>query len=368
MEYKNSKQLLQKIKKIPLSIPLLVSILCIYGFILLYSASGGNLSPWAEKQIIAFFVFMPISILIALIDIKIIYRLSYFFYFITLLMLIVVKFTGKSSMGATRWLNLGVITIQPSELVKISLVLMLSKYFHESNKYNASEYWIILPVIATIIPISFIIKQPDLGTGVIILFVVTTIFFAAGKHYLYFVISSILSLATLPIFWHMLHNYQKLRVLTFLDPERDPLGAGYNIIQSKIAIGSGGFLGKGLLSSTQGNLKFLPECQTDFIFAFLTEELGFLGGMGLIAIYITLIVLCLSIAINCRSKFTALVTIGITTLFFIHIFINIAMVTGILPVVGIPLPLLSYGRSMMGSILIGFGLIMNTSINRYYNV
>ena len=368
MEYNNSEEFLQKIQRIPLSIPLLTSILSIYGFVLLYSAAGGSLGPWAEKQITAFCIFMPISLLIALIDLRIIYQLSYFLYFITLIMLITVEFTGKSAMGATRWLNLGIITIQPSELVKISLVLMLAKYFHESSKYNLPEYNIIIPIIASLIPIAFVIKQPDLGTGMITLIVAITIFFAAGKRLLYFIVSGILCLAALPIFWYMLHDYQKSRVLTFINPERDPLGAGYNIIQSKIAIGSGGLFGKGLLSGTQGHLSFLPEYQTDFIFAFLTEELGFLGGIILITIYVILTASCLSVAMHCRSKFATLVTVGIATLFFAHVFINIAMVMGLLPVVGVPLPLLSYGRTMMGSILIGFGLIMNMSVNRYNNV
>lgn len=368
MESNNSEEFLQKIKRIPLSIPILSSLLCIYGFVLLYSAANGSIEPWAKKQIIAFCIFMPISVLIALIDLRIIYQLPYFLYFITLIMLIVVEFTGKSAMGATRWLNLGFITIQPSELVKISLVLMLAKYFHESTKYNLPEYNIIIPIIASLIPIALVIKQPDLGTGMIALIVVVTIFFIAGKPLFYFIVSGILSLAALPIFWYMLHDYQKSRVLTFINPERDPLGTGYNIIQSKIAIGSGGLFGKGLFSGTQGHLSFLPEYQTDFIFAFLTEELGFIGGIILIIIYSMLIASCISVAMQCKSKFATLITIGITTLFFAHVFINIAMVMGLLPVVGVPLPLLSYGRTMMGSMFIGLGLIMNMSVNRYNNV
>jgi len=284
-------------------------------------------------------------------------------------MLVVVEFTGKTSMGATRWLNLGIITIQPSELVKISLVLMLAKYFHENNtKHNLPKYHLIIPIIACAVPIALVIKQPDLGTGMITLILAITIFFAAGVRLIYFIVSGALTLAAFPVFWYMLHNYQKSRILTFINPERDPLGAGYNIIQSKIAIGSGGLLGKGLLSGTQGHLSFLPEYQTDFIFAFLTEEMGFVGGIILIIIYGLLTVNCLSIAMHCKSKFASLIAIGITTMFFAHVFINIAMVMGLLPVVGVPLPLLSYGRTMMGSMLLGFGLIMNASVNRHNNV
>jgi rod shape determining protein RodA len=365
---RNSEEFLEKIKRIPLILPSFISLLCIYGFVLLYSAAGGSIEPWAQKQVIAFCIFMPISLLIALVDLRVIYQLSYLFYFITLAMLIIVEFMGKSAMGATRWLNLGLITIQPSELVKISLVLMLAKYFHRSSKYNIPEYNLLIPIIATFVPIALVIKQPDLGTGMITLMVAVVIFFAAGKKIIYFIVSGILCVIALPIFWYMLHDYQKSRILTFINPERDPLGAGYNIIQSKIAIGSGGLFGKGLLSGTQGHLSFLPEYQTDFIFAFLAEEFGFAGGIVLLIMYAVLIVNCLFIALNCKSEFATLVTIGITTLFFAHIFINIAMVMGMLPVVGVPLPLLSYGRTMMGSILIGFGLIMNMSVNRYRNV
>ena len=364
----DSEEFLQKIKRIPISIPIFTSLLCIYGFVLLYSAAGGHIDPWAKKQIIAFCIFMPISLLIALIDLRIIYHLSYIFYFITLIMLVIVELTGKTAMGATRWLNLGFITIQPSELVKISLVLMLAKYFHESSKHTLPKYHLIIPIIACALPIALVIKQPDLGTGMVTLILAATIFFAAGIRLIYFIISGALTLAAFPVFWYMLHNYQKSRILTFINPERDPLGAGYNIIQSKIAIGSGGLLGKGLLSGTQGHLSFLPEYQTDFIFAFLTEELGFVGGIILIIIYGLLTMSCLSISMHCRSRFASLIAVGITTLFFAHVFINIAMVMGLLPVVGVPLPLLSYGRTMMGSMLLGFGLIMNASVNRHNNV
>jgi rod shape determining protein RodA len=364
----SKEQFFKKIKRIPLSIPLLIALICIYGFILLYSAAGGHIEPWASKQIIVFSIFMPISILIAMLDLRLIYHLSYVFYAFTFILLIVVEFTGKSAMGATRWIDLGIFTIQPSELVKISIVLMLAKYFNESDKYNFNKYKILIPIIASIIPIALVVKQPDLGTGIITIIVVITMFFAAGIRLAYFIISGVIGIATMPLIWIMMHNYQRNRILTFLDPERDPLGAGYNIIQSKIAIGSGGLFGKGLLSGTQSQLNFLPEHQTDFIFAFLTEELGFVGGVILLILYSILIISSLHIAINCRAKFAKLMAIGITTLFFSHIFINVAMVMGILPAVGIPLPLVSYGRTMMVSMLIGFGLIMNAAVNQRNNI
>jgi rod shape determining protein RodA len=362
------EEFIAKIKKIPLFIPLFTTLTSVYGFILLYSAAGGHIEPWAYKQILIFLIFMPISILIAIIDLRIIYNFAYTFYITTLLLLLFVELMGKSVMGATRWLDLGFFTIQPSELVKVSVVMMLAKFFHEQNSSNASDFTLILPLIASIIPIALVIKQPDLGTGMITLIVVCFMFFAAGVKRIYFIISAVVGLAAMPAIWFMLYDYQRSRILTFIDPEADPLGKGYNIIQSKIAIGSGGLFGKGLLSGTQGPLSFLPEYETDFIFSFLTEELGFMGGIMLLILYSLIIISSLSVAINCRSKFAKLLTIGIVTLFFCHIFINIAMVMGLLPAVGVPLPLISYGRTMMVSMLLGFGLIMNAAVNRHKNL
>ncbi len=358
------EKFLNKLRRIPILIPLFVSLICCYGFILLYSASGGDIEPWAYKQIVIFCIFMPIAILIAMVDLRMIYHFAYPFYALTFILLIAVELFGKSAMGATRWIDLGLFTIQPSELTKVAIVLMLAKYFHDNNKENLKLIDLIIPIIASLLPIALVIKQPDLGTGIITLLVVCAMFFAAGVRRLYFVVSGIAGIAAMPAIWFMMHGYQKNRVLTFLDPERDPLGAGYNIIQSKIAIGSGGLFGKGLLSGTQGHLRFLPEYQTDFIFSFLTEELGFVGGIVLLFLYAALIISSLSVASHCRSNFARLMAIGITTLFFSHVFINIAMVMGLLPVVGVPLPLVSYGRTMMVSMLIGFGFIMNSAVNQ----
>ena len=353
-----------KIKKVPLSIALLVFLICLYGFSLLYSAAGGNVIPWAYKQIITFCIFMPIALLIAIVDIKIIYKLAYIFYAFTLALLVLVHFFGKSAMGATRWLDLGIFSIQPSELVKIALVLLLARYFHDNQNKNSSDFFYIMPAIASIIPIALVIKQPDLGTGMITLMVVILMFVYAGIRLRYLVLGAISGVILAPVIWFMLHDYQRNRILTFINPERDPLGAGYNIIQSKIAIGSGGLFGKGLFSGTQSHLSFLPEYQTDFIFSFLAEELGFIGGIILLILYSMLIFKSSLIAINCKSKFAFLMASGTITLFFCHVFINIAMVMGLLPVVGLPLPLVSYGRTVMVSMLIGFGLIMNAAVNQ----
>lgn len=364
-----NERFLIKLYKIPYIIPFLVTIVSVYGFVLLYSAAGGALNPWASKQITVFTIYLPIAIFIALIDIRFIYQCSYIFYIISLLLLILVELTGKKAMGATRWIDLGIIHIQPSELTKISIVLMLAKYFHQIDENKISKFnYLIPPLIAVLVPAALIIKQPDLGTGIITIIVALVIFFAVGVRILYFVLGGAGVLGLIPVIWMSLHEYQKNRVLVFLDPERDPLGKGYNIIQSKIAIGSGGLSGKGLFSGTQSHLSFLPEHQTDFIFSFLTEELGFLGGILLLILYSCLIMLSLAIGINARTRYVKLMVIGIISIFFCHVFINIAMVMGLLPVVGVPLPLFSYGGTMMATMLLSFGLIMNAGVNQRSNI
>ncbi len=361
----NSKSVfLNKLKNIPLSIPIFVSIICVYGFVILYSAAGGNFEPWAYLQIIRFCFFMLLAFLIAFIDLRFIFKTSYLLYFAVVILLIIVNISGIHAKGATRWVNLGLFRAQPSELAKIAIILMLARYFHNMEANNLLKWKYLLPaIIAVVIPVALIIKQPDLGTAVITMLVAITMFFAIGIRSIYFVISGVLFILSLPVIWYMMYDYQRKRVLIFLDPERDPLGAGYNIIQSKIALGSGGLLGKGLFSGTQSHLSFLPEYQTDFIFSFLTEELGFVGGLVLIILYFIVIVNCLAVAINCRNIFSKLMVVGITTMFFSHVLTNIAMVMGLIPAVGIPLPLVSYGGTMMGSMLIGFGLIMNAAVN-----
>lgn len=364
-----SEKLQKKFSKIPWSIPLIITALCIYGFVILYSAAGGNIHPWAYKQMLVWCIYMPIAFLIALIDIRFIYHNSYVFYLLSIILLLIVEVAGKTAMGATRWIDFGIIRLQPSELTKLSIVLMLAKYFHQLNDYQISKlHSLIIPLTAVLIPAMLIIKQPDLGTGILTILVAASMAFAVGVRIRYFLASGLMVLISIPLIWMSMHTYQKNRVLIFLDPEKEPLGAGYNIVQSKIAIGSGGLTGKGLLSGTQSHLSFLPEYQTDFIFSFLTEELGFLGGIILLILYSLLIIYSLAVAINTRAKFAKLVAVGITSIFFCHVFINIAMVMGMLPVVGVPLPFISYGGTMMASLLIGFGLIMNIGVNQHTNI
>jgi rod shape determining protein RodA len=365
MEYYRER-LLTKLAKLPVSIPFFVSLICIYGFAVLYSASGGQIHPWAYKQIMIFCASMPAAFIIAMIDLNLIFRFSYLPYIVVLILLVFVELFGKNAMGGTRWLDLGLFRLQPSEPAKIAIVLMLAGYFHKATESDFNKLsFILIPAIAVCIPVLLIIKQPDLGTGVITLLVAAIMFFATGIRIIYFIISGILAIISLPVIWLMLYDYQRNRVLIFINPEMEPLGAGYNIIQSKIAIGSGGLLGKGLFNGTQSHLNFLPVYETDFIFSFLAEELGFIGGALLLLLYLMVIVSSLAVAINCRSRFAKLMSVGITSIFFSHIFINIAMVMGLLPVVGVPLPLVSYGGTMMVSMLVGFGLIMNAGVNRH---
>jgi rod shape determining protein RodA len=359
------KNYLERIKKLPITLMLIIALICTIGFIVLYSASNNN-QLWIHKQIVNFCIFLPISIIIGIIDLKLIFRFSYIFYFLVLILLLGVELFGSVSMGGKRWIDLGIIRLQPSEPIKIAIVLMLARYFHHFTLEDLSKFYkIIIPIIGVIVPALLIIKEPDLGTGIISIVVSAIMFFAAGLKIRYFIIIGITALICMPVGWSMMYDYQKKRVMVFLDPEKDPLGASYNIIQSKIAIGSGGLFGQGLNKGSQSHLDFLPEHQTDFIFATFAEECGFLGGLFLLILYFALITVSLMISTNCRSVFSKLTVIGITSILFSHVFINIGMVMGLLPVVGVPLPFISYGGTMMASMLIGFGLVMNAQVNRH---
>jgi rod shape determining protein RodA len=359
-----TNRIFKKLKQLPFVLIGLIIAASLVGFIVLYSAADGS-GIWAYKQAKVFLIFLPVSILIAIIDLRVIFKFAYIFYGAVLLLLIGVEFCGTSVMGAKRWIDLYFIKLQPSEPVKLAIVLLLARYFHGLKSEEIRSTCKILPaILLTLIPIILIIKQPDLGTGIIALIVAGSIFFASGVEVKKFIIAGGCCLAFLPIVWIKLHDYQKKRILMFLDPNQDPLGAGYNIIQSKIAIGSGGLLGKGFNQGTQSHLSFLPEHQTDFIFASLAEEFGLMGSLLVLLLYSLIIILSLAISINCKSVFGKLLGIGVTTIFTSHAIINIAMVAGIMPVVGVPLPFISYGGTMMGSMLIGFGLLMNTHIHK----
>ena len=342
----------------------LIIILASIGFLMLYSAGSGSFRPWMLKQAGFFAIFFPLMIFIAITDIKIWHKWAYLFYGIGLLLLIIVDIMGHNAMGATRWFKLGPIAVQPSEIMKVCTVFALAKYFYsiEAEEIGKIRY-IIIPILIIAVPAIFIFHQPDLGTATILTLSGVTVLFLAGVRLWKFASVGILALIAIPFAWNfLLYDYQKQRVLTFLNPENDPLGSGYNIIQSKIAIGSGGLAGKGFLNGTQGQLNFLPEKQTDFIFTMLAEELGFLGSFFTIGICCTIVAICINIATKTSHQYGRLLVIGIANIFFIHMFINIGMVMGLIPVVGAPLPFISYGGTIIATMMIGFGLILNVDL------
>ena len=359
----------QKLEQLNWLLISLLTTLAFIGFVMLYSAAGGSFRPWLIRQLGFFCLFFPLMIFIAVTDIKIWFKASYLFYAIALIMVIMVDVMEQMShnaMGATRWFRIGSIKIQPSELMKVCTVFALARYFYSIEAENIGRFkFIIPPLLMIFVPVGFIFHQPDLGTASILAMVGVVVLFMAGVKMWKFVSAGVIALITVPFAWHfLLHDYQKQRIFTFLDPTHDPLGSGYNIIQSKIAVGSGGVFGKGFLGGTQGQLDFLPEKQTDFIFTMLSEELGFVGGVFSIFIYCAIIAICINIAMKTKHQFGRLFVIGIVNIFFIHMFINIGMVMGLLPVVGAPLPFISYGGTIMGSMMIGFGMVLNIDLNR----
>lgn len=281
----------------------------------------------------------------ALVGIRYWFRISYWFYAAVLLLVVAVDIRGFVGMGAQRWIDLGFIQLQPSELMTVALALALARYFHRlGNENDIGIRHLILPCLMVIIPAALVLKQPDLGTAMMLLIGGAVLFFTAGIRLRMFLFMGAGATATIPVVWHLLRDYQKIRIYTFLDPDIDPMGAGYHILQSKIALGSGGLFGKGFLLGTQSHLSFLPEKQTDFIFTTLAEEFGFVGGLALLGLYTPIIAYGFAIALRSRSHFGRLLGLGIVTNFFLYVFINTSMVTGLIPVVGVPLPLISYGH------------------------
>lgn len=354
---------------ISFSYVLLIVILAAIGIVMLYSAANGSWQPWAIRQAMRFGMGLAIMFVMAFMDVRIFLRYAYLFYFGVLLLLIAVEVGGHVGMGAQRWINLGFIKLQPSELMKIALVLALARYFNSITLQSIESFkGIIPPLLLVIVPVSLVLIQPDLGTALMLLFSASAIFFVVGVQLWKFGIVILGGIISMPIAWHFLHTYQKNRVLTFLDPERDPLGAGYHIIQSKIALGSGGVFGKGFLNGTQSHLNFLPEKHTDFIFTMLSEEFGMIGAVLVILINFLIIAYSFVFALRSSSYFGKLMAIGLTTNYFLYVIINIAMVLGLLPVVGIPLPLISYGGTVIISVMTGFGIILAVNTNRNINI
>ena len=342
---------------------LMVVLICLtasIGFVMLYSAAGGNLEPWATRQMVRFGLGLVGMVIVAMIDIRIWMQLAYPAYLVSLALLGSVEIIGSGAMGAQRWIDLGFFQLQPSELVKVAMVLALARYFHgRTHAQIGNPLFLIPPLLIVFVPAALVLRQPDLGTAVLIIAVGGGLFFLAGVRIWKFLLLIVAAVAAVPIAWQYLHDYQRQRILTFFDPETDPLGSGYHIMQALIALGSGGMFGKGYMQGTQSNLDFLPEKQTDFNFTMLSEEFGFVGAITLIGLYLVLIVFGYAIALRSRNQYGRLVALGLTSAFFLYIFINIAMVMGLIPVVGVPLPLVSYGGTALLALLFSFGLVLN---------
>lgn len=348
---------------------LVVLALGLLGVVMQYSAAGGDARVFALPQALKLLLGFVLMVFLAVMPPSTLFRFSYIAYLGCLGLLVVVLAVGYVGLGAQRWVGVGILNLQPSELMKLGLILALARYFHANPPDNKRHLvMLLIPLALTLVPVALILKQPNLGTATIVSIIAFAMCFMAGIHWAYFAGALGGLAAAAPVAYHFLHGYQKQRVLTFLDPSADPLGAGYNIIQSKIAIGSGGFWGKGLLHGSQAQLDFLPEKQTDFIFTMLAEELGFIGVLGLTALYAALLGFAMLLAVRCRNAYGRLIAAGVATMFFAHILINVSMVTGLIPVVGVPLPFLSYGGSFLLTALAGCGLLMHVYIHREANL
>ncbi|MDP6833453.1 MAG: rod shape-determining protein RodA [Alphaproteobacteria bacterium] len=358
--------LLQKLVQINWLLIVLISLIAGVGFAMLYSAANGSIDPWASRQMIRFGAGLGLMLLIAVVDVRAWLRHAYLIYGAALLLLVAVEVMGVVGMGARRWVDLGLFQLQPSEVMKIAMVLALARFYHSLPlEYVGRIRWLIVPAVLIMVPVALVMRQPDLGTAILLMATGTAILLLAGVRLWKFAVAFGAVLLAIPLAWRfMLHGYQKDRVLTYLNPERDPLGAGYHIMQSKIALGSGGLFGKGFMQGTQSHLAFLPERQTDFIFTMLAEEFGLMGCLGLLSLYVLVITYGYAIAMRSRSQFGRLLATGVITTFFIYVFINMAMVMGLIPVVGVPLPLVSYGGTSMMSLLIGFGLVLSVYVHR----
>jgi rod shape determining protein RodA len=357
--------LVAKVRGIQWGLVLLVAMIAGAGFAMLYSAANGSAQPWASRQMARFAIALVPMLTVALLDIRYWYRAAYWIYGAAVILLVAVSLRGFVGMGAQRWIALGVIQLQPSEIMKIALVLALARYFHSTSSENVGRLrHLIAPAMMVAIPAALVLKQPDLGTAMMLLATGLVMFFLGGARLWLFAAGAAAAGVAAPLAWSMLRDYQKERLYTFLDPDRDPLGAGYHILQSKIAFGSGGLLGKGFLHGTQSHLSFLPEKETDFIFTMIAEEFGLIGGLALLALYILVIFYAFAIALRSRSQFGRLLGLGIAANFSLYAFINMAMVMGLIPVVGVPLPLISYGGTALIAVMLGFGLLMNVGIHR----
>lgn len=356
---------LERLAEINWFIVAVASAIAAIGLLMMVSAGGGELVVYATQQFARFCFAFVLMIFVAIIPMRAVLDYAYVLYALCLLVLAFVDLTGHVGMGAQRWIKIGGFNFQPSEFMKLAVIVALARYFHQMYPENITRPLFLLPPALLILaPALLILREPNLGTATILISVGAVLCFLAGVQWRYFIGVGMAAIAAAPLAWHFLHDYQKRRVLTFLDPERDPLGAGYNILQSVIAIGSGGFFGKGFLQGSQNQLDFLPEKHTDFIFTMYAEEFGFLGGIILLGLYYVLITSGMVVAQRSKSTFGSMLAAGVTAMLFVHVMINIGMVMGLLPVVGVPLPLMSYGGSSMVSAMLAMGLMLNAYVNR----
>ena len=354
--------------------PLVILICAVasFGFLMLYSVAGGSTTPWMEPQVKRFGLGMTLMFFLAMVPIWFIRNMAALAYIISLILLVYVDFFGNAAMGAQRWIDLGFINLQPSELMKIGLVMFLAAYYDWLPARRTSHpLWVLAPVLIILAPTFLVLTQPDLGTAILLIFGGGTVMFLAGVHWAYFatVIAAGVGLVATVLesrgtSWALLRDYQFSRIDIFLDPGSDPLGTGYNITQAKIALGSGGWTGRGFMQGTQSRRNFLPEKQTDFIFTTLAEEFGFVGTATLLSLYTLIIFFCVMSALNNKDRFASLVTLGIAMTFFLFFAVNMSMVMGMVPVVGVPLPLVSYGGSAMLVLLIAFGIVQSAHVHR----
>ncbi|HTT97832.1 MAG TPA: rod shape-determining protein RodA [Rhizomicrobium sp.] len=359
-----------KLMEVNWGLVLLITIVASIGFAMLYSVAGASFSPWAGKQMAYFAVGLVLLVAASMADIRFWLSIAYPAYAVSLLLLVVVLFAGHSALGAQRWISVGPIEIQPSELMKIALILALARFLHGLSVEDVSKpLRLLIPLVMIAMPAFLVLKQPNLGTTIILVADGLSLLFLAGLSW-WWIAPAFAAVATaVPLAWRfLLHDYQKARVMTFLNPSSDALGAGWNITQAKIAIGSGGLTGKGFLQGSQSRLNFLPEKHSDFIVTNYAEEFGFVGSIALLILFAVIIGYGVQIAMSARSQFARLIAMGLTLNFFFYILINGAMVMGLIPVVGIPMPLLSYGGTAMLSVMFGFGILMSVHVHRQVEI
>ncbi|MCX7931103.1 MAG: rod shape-determining protein RodA [Rhodovarius sp.] len=356
---------LERLWRIPWGFVLLLCAVAGVGYVALLSAGSGDADLYANRHALRFGFCLVLMLAVGMLDIRLIRRCAWLAYAGTLGLLVLVALHGEVGKGAQRWIDLGPMQLQPSELMKIALVLALAAWFSRASfERIGNPLFLLPPAVAVLLPVLLIYRQPNLGTALIVAMLGAVMFWAAGVRWWKFALAGVLAAAAAPIVYDNLRDYQRQRILTFLDPESDPLGAGYNIIQSKIALGSGGIWGKGFLQGTQGALNFLPEKQTDFIFTLIAEEFGLVGAATTLGLLMLVVAFCFLTALRCRHHFGRLLAVGLGTNYFLYIFVNVAMVTGSIPVGGVPLPLISHGGSAMLTVMLGFGLLIAVHLHR----